>query len=106
MKDCYDSSPLVGTSRHDVKGLRGMCRVDRVLMQEVVTDRRFLLHYCGNPQERIDLSQIAGVPGSIARLQSSHQAVSSRCPRPACVPEDSQEQGTLARQPSPMRAAD
>jgi hypothetical protein len=36
---------LAGTSRHDVQGLRGMCRGDRVLRQEVVTDRRFLLHY-------------------------------------------------------------
>jgi hypothetical protein len=49
MKDWDDSSPLAGTSRHDVKGLRGRCRVDRVFMQAVVTDRRFLLHYCGNP---------------------------------------------------------
>ena len=30
-------------------------------------------------QERLDLSQVAGLPGSIARLQSPHQAVSSRC---------------------------
>src|SRR5207245_9280653 len=57
-------------------------------------------------QDGLDLSQVAGVPGSIARLQSPHQAVSGRCPRPAGGPEDSQDQGTLARTPPPARTAD
>src|SRR6266567_3494248 len=42
-----------------------MCRVDRVLMQEVVTDRRFLLHYCGNPvytQARVLCQQVGETP--------------------------------------------
>ena len=51
-------------------------------------------------QDGFDLSQVAGLSGSIARLQSPHQALSSRCPGPAGVPEDSQDQGALARHPS------
>src|SRR2546428_705301 len=76
MKDEYDSSPLAETSRHDVQGLRGRCRVDRVLMQDVVTDRRFLLHYCGNP-----FSAVKAVCGDkvhiIDRFHVVQQAVSA-----------------------------
>ena len=57
-------------------------------------------------QAGLRVSQVAGVSGSIARVQSPHQAVSNRCPRPPGVSEDSQDAGALARHPGPMRAAD
>ncbi len=46
--------------------------------------------------------KVAGVPGSIARLQSAHQAVSRRCLRSAGMPADSQNHRALSRHPGPV----
>ena len=52
-------------------------------------------------EERLDLSQVAGVPGSIAHLQRAHHAVSRRCRRSAGMPADAQNHRALARHPGP-----
>ena len=57
-------------------------------------------------QGLLHLRQVAVLSGSVACMQSPHQALSTRCLWPTGVPEDSQNHGALARHPRPMRTAD
>src|SRR5262249_53262005 len=56
-------------------------------------------------QKWLDLRQVARLPGSLARLQSPHHAVASRCRGSARLPEDTQNLWALSRHARPVSAA-